>query len=62
MEIRPIRTDEEHRAALAEIDALWDAPESSPDATRFDALVALVEAYEAHRWPVGNGTFDRAER
>ena len=29
MDIRPIRTDEEHRAALAEIEACWGAPEGA---------------------------------
>ena len=29
MDIRPIRTDEEHRAALGEIDASWGAPEGT---------------------------------
>jgi HTH-type transcriptional regulator/antitoxin HigA len=29
MEIRPIRTDKDHRAALAEIDACWGAPEGT---------------------------------
>jgi antitoxin component HigA of HigAB toxin-antitoxin module len=29
MDIRPIRTDEDHRAALAEIEACWGAPEGS---------------------------------
>jgi HTH-type transcriptional regulator/antitoxin HigA len=27
MDIRPIRTDKDHRAALAEIDACWGATE-----------------------------------
>ncbi len=31
MDIRPIRTDEDHRAALAEIEALWGAPEGSEE-------------------------------
>jgi HTH-type transcriptional regulator/antitoxin HigA len=53
MDIRPIRTDEDHRAALAEIDACWGAPEGSEKGDRLDVLVALVEAYEARRWPIG---------
>jgi HTH-type transcriptional regulator/antitoxin HigA len=31
MEIRPIRTDEDHRAALAEIEACWGAPEGTEE-------------------------------
>lgn len=52
MDIRPIRTDEDHRAALAEIDACWGAPEGSEAGDRLDVLVALVESYEARRWPI----------
>ena len=52
MDIRPIRTDADHRAALAEIDACWGAPEGSEDGDRLDVLVTLVEQYEARRWPV----------
>ena len=52
MDIRPIRTDEDHRAALAEIEACWGAPEGSEAADKLDVLVALVESYEARRWPI----------
>ena len=50
MDIRPIRTDEDHRSALAEIDACWGAPEGSEDGDKLDVLVALVEIYEARRF------------
>jgi HTH-type transcriptional regulator/antitoxin HigA len=52
MDIRPIRTDEDHRAALAEIDACWGAPEGSENGDKLDLLLALVEIYEAKRWPI----------
>ncbi len=52
MEIRPIRTDKDHRAALAEIDACWRAAEGTEASDRLDVLLALVEAYEAKRWPI----------
>jgi HTH-type transcriptional regulator/antitoxin HigA len=52
MEIRPIRNEEDHRAALAEIDAYWGAPEGTEQGDKLDVLVALVESYEAKRWPV----------
>jgi HTH-type transcriptional regulator/antitoxin HigA len=54
MEIRPIRTDEDHRAALAEIDACWGAAEGTEQGDRLDVLLALVELYEARRWPLPN--------
>jgi antitoxin component HigA of HigAB toxin-antitoxin module len=37
MEIRPIRTDNDHRAALAEIDACWGAAEGTEEGDRLDA-------------------------
>ena len=52
MNIRPIRTDEDHRAALAEIEACWGAPEGTEEGDRLDVLLALVELYEAKRWPI----------
>jgi len=52
MEIRPIRTDKDHRAALAEIDACWGAAENTEEGDRLDVLLALVEIYEAKRWPI----------
>lgn len=52
MEIRPIRTDEDHRAALTEIERCWGAGEGSEEADRLDVLLALVEQYEAKRWPI----------
>jgi HTH-type transcriptional regulator/antitoxin HigA len=59
MDIRPIRTDEDHRAALAAIEALWGAPEGTEDGDTLDVLVALVDIYEAKRWPIEvDKTFD----
>jgi len=52
MDIRPIRSDEDHRSALAEIEALWGAPEGSDDGDKLELLVMLVETYEARRWPL----------
>jgi HTH-type transcriptional regulator / antitoxin HigA len=52
MEIRPIRSDEDHRAALAEIEACWDAPEGTDEGDRLDVLLALVDSYEDKRWPI----------
>lgn len=52
MEIKPIRTDEEHRAALAEIETLWDAPGGTPEADRLEVLAMLVEAFEQAHYPI----------
>ncbi len=52
MEIRPIRTEEDYEAALAEIESLWGASYGSPEGDRFDVLVTLVEAYEQKHYPI----------
>lgn len=52
MDVRPIRTDQDHRAALAEIDACWGASEGTDEGDKLDVLVALVESYETRRWPI----------
>ncbi len=52
MDIRPIRTDADHEAALREIEALWGAAEGTPNGDRLDVLATLIEAYEDRRWPV----------
>ena len=52
MEIRPIRSDKDHRAALAEIDACWGAAEGTEEGDRLDVLLALVDIYETKRWPI----------
>jgi HTH-type transcriptional regulator/antitoxin HigA len=59
MDIRPIRTDRDHRAALREIEACWGAQEGSKKGDRLEVLVALVESYETRRWPIdGDKNFD----
>ena len=54
IEIRPICTDQGHRAALAEIGKLWGAPERHARGDKLDILVALVGTYEERRWPSRN--------
>lgn len=46
MEIRPIRTEADHRAALEEIERLWESKPRTPRGDRLDVLTTLVEAYE----------------
>lgn len=52
MDIRHIRTDAEHEAALREIEALWGAAEGSAEGDRLDVVATLVEVYEDRRWPI----------
>ena len=55
MDIRPIRNETDHAAALAEISRLMDLdpPEGTGDLDRLDVLATLVEAYEARVCPIG---------
>jgi HTH-type transcriptional regulator/antitoxin HigA len=46
MEIRPIKTKADHRAALREIETLMAAERDTPEGERLDVLVTLVEAHE----------------
>jgi len=52
MELRPIRSKREHQAALKEAEALWNAPEGSPEADRLEVLTLLIEAYEREHFPI----------
>ena len=46
MNIKPIKTKVDYRAALKEIEALMTARAGSPDGERLNILATLVEAYE----------------
>jgi HTH-type transcriptional regulator/antitoxin HigA len=52
MEIRPIRTEQDYRAALDEVSGLMDAATGTPEGDRLDVLATLIEAYEAHHYPI----------
>ena len=51
MEIFPIRNDEDHAAALREIEKLLGATAGTEDGDKLDILATLVEKYEEDRWP-----------
>jgi HTH-type transcriptional regulator/antitoxin HigA len=52
--IHPIRTDADYRAALALVEPYFDhEPEIDSDAgAHFEAMVTLIEAYEAKHYPI----------
>jgi HTH-type transcriptional regulator/antitoxin HigA len=52
MEIRPIKTKADYRAALKEVERLWEADPGTPNGDRVDVLVTLIEAYEAAHYPI----------
>jgi HTH-type transcriptional regulator/antitoxin HigA len=52
MRIRPIRTRADYRAALKQVERLWDADPGTPDGDVVDVLTTLIEAYEAEHFPI----------
>lgn len=52
MDIRPIKNDKDHAAAVELIESLWDAKDGTPEADALDVLATLVDAYENTRWAV----------
>ena len=56
MDIRPIRNDDDHVAALREIERLWGADVGTPAGDKLDMLATLVEKYEDTRWPVDDAS------
>ncbi|WP_420360494.1 helix-turn-helix domain-containing protein [Agrobacterium vitis] len=52
MDLKPIRTEADYDAALAEVERLWGAKTGSPDGDRLDVLATLIEVYEAKYYPM----------
>ena len=52
MNIKPIRTDADYRAALREVEALMRAKPNTPEGEKLDVLVTLIEAYERKQFPL----------
>lgn len=51
-EVKPIRTEADYEAALAEVGRLWGAKLGTPKGDRLDVLATLIDAYEAKRFPM----------
>ncbi|MCB1622598.1 MAG: hypothetical protein KDI44_17890 [Thiothrix sp.] len=52
MDIQPIRTDQDHENALAEIERLWGAEQGTADGDKLDVLLVLAEDYENKHYPI----------
>ena len=52
MEIKPIKTEADYEATVAEVEKLWDSRPDSPESDRLDILATLVEAYECKHYPI----------
>lgn len=55
MDIRPIHSEADHQAALRSVSPYFDnEPEpGTPEADRFEVLLALIEAWESRHFPIG---------
>lgn len=54
MNIRPIHTDKDYRAALKSVSPLFDnEPQpGTPEGDYFDVMITLIQAYEARQFPL----------
>jgi HTH-type transcriptional regulator/antitoxin HigA len=46
-DLKPIRSEADHAAAMAEVARLWGAKTGTPDGDRLDVLATLIDAFEA---------------
>jgi HTH-type transcriptional regulator / antitoxin HigA len=53
-QLKPIRSNADYEAALAEAERLWGAKSGTPNGDRLDVLATLIDAYESAHFP-----FDR---
>src|ERR1700692_696319 len=51
-DLRPIRTERDYEAALAEIERLWGAKSGTPRRDRLRVLATLVDPYENEHYPM----------
>lgn len=52
MQVKPIRTAEQHHTALMRIERLWDAEPNTPEGDELEVLATLVEAFEDANYPI----------
>lgn len=50
-DVKPIRSEADYEAALAEIENLWGAKSGTPKGDRLDVLATLIDAWEAVQYP-----------
>lgn len=52
IEIKPIHTEADYEATLAEIELLFEAVPGTPEGDRLEILTTLVETYEEKHYPI----------
>ncbi len=50
--LRPLRTEADYEAALAEVERLWGAKAGTPEGDRLEVLATLIDVFEAERHPM----------
>ena len=51
-DVKPIRSERDYDAALAEVERLWGAKAGTPRGDRLEVLATLIDAYEAEHFPM----------
>jgi HTH-type transcriptional regulator/antitoxin HigA len=51
-DVKPIRSEADYNAALAELERLWGARSGTPDGDRLDVLATLINVYEDAHFPI----------
>ena len=52
MEVRPIKTEEDYQATLAEVERLFDAVPDTAEGDRLEVLTTLLEAFEKSHYVI----------
>ena len=52
MNIKPIKTDTDYRAALKRLEDIFDAPQGTPESDEADILGLLIDEYEKENYPI----------
>ena len=52
MNIKPIKTKKDHKAALRRIEELWDAKPKTPEGDELDVLSTLIDVFENHHYEI----------
>ena len=52
VDVKPIRSEADHEAALAEVERLWGATSGTPRGDRLDVLATLIDAWEGEHHPM----------
>ncbi len=51
-DLKPIRSEADYEAALAEVERLWGSKGGTPEGDRLDVLATLIDVYEAQHYPM----------